>query len=120
MFYFDEIKGKTKKKLINLKTHKGDSLLMLAAYNNSYESAKMLLEKGAKVDEKNDSEPIVNEISEKLDEEIIKEIIDDDKKEIAEEKDAAPKKTTKSTKKSTTKTSTKKTATSKTKKEAKK
>lgn len=27
---------------------------MLAAYNNSYESAKMLLEKGAKVDEKND------------------------------------------------------------------
>ncbi len=25
---------------------------MLAAYNNSYESAKMLLEKGAKVDEK--------------------------------------------------------------------
>ncbi len=39
---------------VNLKTHKGDSLLMLAAYNNSYESAKMLLEKGAKVDEKND------------------------------------------------------------------
>ncbi len=37
---------------VNLKTHKGDSLLMLAAYNNSYESAKMLLEKGAKVDEK--------------------------------------------------------------------
>ncbi|TBR78309.1 ankyrin repeat domain-containing protein [Campylobacter novaezeelandiae] len=39
---------------INLKTHKGDTLLMLAAYNNSYECAKMLLEKGAKVDEKND------------------------------------------------------------------
>ena len=39
---------------VNLKTHKGDSLLMLAAYNNSYESAKMLLEKGAKIDEKND------------------------------------------------------------------
>ncbi|MBZ7964132.1 MULTISPECIES: Cj1386 family hemin-binding protein [Campylobacter] len=39
---------------VNLKTHKGDTLLMLAAYNNSYESAKMLLEKGAKVDEKND------------------------------------------------------------------
>lgn len=30
---------------VNLKTHKGDSLLMLAAYNNSYETAQMLLEK---------------------------------------------------------------------------
>lgn len=39
---------------VNLKTHKGDTLLMLAAYNNSYETAKMLLEKGARVDEKND------------------------------------------------------------------
>ncbi|EFT9698345.1 Cj1386 family hemin-binding protein, partial [Campylobacter coli] len=39
---------------VNLKTHKGDTLLMLAAYNNSYECAKMLLEKGALVDEKND------------------------------------------------------------------
>ena len=39
---------------VNLKTHKGDTLLMLAAYNNSLNTAKMLLEKGAKVDEKND------------------------------------------------------------------
>ena len=39
---------------VNLKTHKGDTLLMLAAYNNSYECAKMLLEKGALIDEKND------------------------------------------------------------------
>ena len=39
---------------VNLKTHRGDTLLMLAAYNNSLETAKMLLEKGAKVDEKND------------------------------------------------------------------
>ncbi|TQR34557.1 ankyrin repeat domain-containing protein [Campylobacter sp. MIT 99-7217] len=39
---------------VNLKTHKGDSLLMLAAYNNSFNTAKMLLENGARVDEKND------------------------------------------------------------------
>lgn len=39
---------------VNLKTHKGDSLLMLAAYNNSLQTAKMLLENGARVDELND------------------------------------------------------------------
>lgn len=38
---------------VNLKNHKGDSLLMLASYNNAYETTKMLLEYGAKVDEKN-------------------------------------------------------------------
>lgn len=39
---------------VNLKNHKGDSLLMLASYHNSYECVKMLLENGARVDEKND------------------------------------------------------------------
>ncbi|KAA6224936.1 MULTISPECIES: ankyrin repeat domain-containing protein [unclassified Campylobacter] len=39
---------------INLKTHKGDTLLMLAAYNNALNVAKMLLQMGANVDEKND------------------------------------------------------------------
>jgi len=39
---------------VNLKTHKGDTLLMLASYHNSLKTAKMLLENGAKVDEKND------------------------------------------------------------------
>ncbi len=39
---------------INLKTHKGDTLLMLAAYNNSLACAKMLLQQGALVDEPND------------------------------------------------------------------
>ncbi|WP_291951632.1 ankyrin repeat domain-containing protein [Campylobacter sp.] len=39
---------------VNLKNHKGDSLLMLASYHNSYECAKFLLENGARVDEKND------------------------------------------------------------------
>ncbi|PSM52567.1 ankyrin domain-containing protein [Campylobacter blaseri] len=39
---------------VNLKNEKGDSLLMLASYNNSYETAKMLISKGALVDEKND------------------------------------------------------------------
>ncbi|TDJ82055.1 ankyrin repeat domain-containing protein [Campylobacter volucris] len=38
----------------NLKNHKGDSLLMLASYHNSYDCAKFLLENGANVDEKND------------------------------------------------------------------
>lgn len=38
---------------INLKTYKGDSLLMLASYNNSLKTTKMLLERGAKVDEIN-------------------------------------------------------------------
>ena len=39
---------------INLKNHKGNTLLMLAAYNGSFNSAKMLLEHGADVDERND------------------------------------------------------------------
>ena len=39
---------------VNLKNHKGDSLLMLASYNGSYETTKMLLERGANVDERND------------------------------------------------------------------
>ncbi|MCX2683275.1 ankyrin repeat domain-containing protein [Campylobacter sp. MIT 21-1685] len=39
---------------VNLKTHKGDTLLMLAAYHNSLKTAAMLLENGARVDEKND------------------------------------------------------------------
>lgn len=39
---------------VNLKTHKGDTLLMLAAYNNALNTASMLLSKGARVDEKND------------------------------------------------------------------
>ena len=38
---------------VNLKTHRGDTLLMLAAYNNSLKTAAMLLQKGARVDEKN-------------------------------------------------------------------
>lgn len=39
---------------VNLANHKGDTLLMLAAYNNSMEVAQMLLERGALVDKKND------------------------------------------------------------------
>ncbi|MBT0823748.1 ankyrin repeat domain-containing protein [Campylobacter lari] len=39
---------------VNLKNHKGDSLLMLASYHNAYECAKFLLENNARVDEKND------------------------------------------------------------------
>ena len=39
---------------VNLKNHKGDSLLMLSSYNGSYETTKMLLERGARVDERND------------------------------------------------------------------
>lgn len=38
----------------NLKTAKGDSLLMLASYHNAIQSAQMLLEMGARVDEVND------------------------------------------------------------------
>ncbi|AII14575.1 ankyrin domain protein [Campylobacter iguaniorum] len=38
----------------NLQNHKGDSLLMLAAYNGSYETTKMLISKGARVDDRND------------------------------------------------------------------
>ena len=39
---------------INLKNHKGNSLLMLASYNGAFECTKMLLEHGANVDERND------------------------------------------------------------------
>lgn len=39
---------------VNLKTHKGDTLLMLASYHDSINCAKMLLQKGAFVDERND------------------------------------------------------------------
>lgn len=39
---------------VNLTNNKGDTLLMLAAYNNSLDVAKMLLQKGAEVDKKND------------------------------------------------------------------
>lgn len=38
----------------NLKTAKGDTLLMLASYHNSLKTASMLLEMGANVDEVND------------------------------------------------------------------
>jgi len=38
---------------VNLCTHKDDSLLMLASYNGNIETAKMLLENGAKIDEVN-------------------------------------------------------------------
>lgn len=38
----------------NLTNEKGDSLLMLASYDGSFETTKMLLEKGAEVDKKND------------------------------------------------------------------
>lgn len=38
----------------NLKTAKGDTLLMLASYHNSLETSSMLLEMGASVDEPND------------------------------------------------------------------
>lgn len=38
----------------NLKTAKGDTLLMLASYHNSLKTSSMLLEMGASVDEPND------------------------------------------------------------------
>lgn len=38
---------------VNLKTHKGDTLLMIASYNGSINTTKMLLERGARVDERN-------------------------------------------------------------------
>ena len=37
---------------VNLANHKGNTLLMLAAYNNSLDVAEMLLQKGAEVDKK--------------------------------------------------------------------
>lgn len=39
---------------VDFKDHRGNTLLMLACYNGSYECAKMLLENGASVDMKND------------------------------------------------------------------
>lgn len=39
---------------VNLANDKGNTLLMLAAYNNSLEVARMLLQKGADVDKRND------------------------------------------------------------------
>lgn len=39
---------------VNLANHKGDTLLMLAAYHNSMNVARMLLERGAEVDKRND------------------------------------------------------------------
>ena len=39
---------------VNLKSAKGDTLLMLASYNNAVNTVKMLLANGAKVDERND------------------------------------------------------------------
>ncbi len=38
----------------NLQDHKGNTLLMLAVYNDHYATAKMLLEHGASVDKRND------------------------------------------------------------------
>ena len=39
---------------VNLSNHNGNTLLMLAAYNNSLEVAEILLKAGADVDKKND------------------------------------------------------------------
>ncbi|WP_170019056.1 ankyrin repeat domain-containing protein [Campylobacter sp. RM16190] len=39
---------------VNLKSSKGDTLLMLASYNNSINTVKMLIANGAQVDERND------------------------------------------------------------------
>lgn len=39
---------------VDFKDHRGNTLLMLASYNGSYECVKMLLENGASVDMKND------------------------------------------------------------------
>lgn len=39
---------------VNLANHKGNTLLMLASYNNSIKCTKLLLENGAEVDKKND------------------------------------------------------------------
>lgn len=39
---------------VNLKDHKGNTLLMLASYNGNFETTKMLLDLGADVDMKND------------------------------------------------------------------
>jgi ankyrin repeat protein len=39
---------------VNLSDEKGNSLLMLASYNEHFESSKMLLEHGAEADRRND------------------------------------------------------------------
>lgn len=39
---------------VNLKSSKGDTLLMLASYNNSLDAVRLLLSRGALVDERND------------------------------------------------------------------
>ena len=39
---------------VNLKSAKGDTLLMLASYNNALNTVNMLLSNGARVDERND------------------------------------------------------------------
>ncbi|BCX80163.1 ankyrin repeat domain-containing protein [Campylobacter sp. 19-13652] len=39
---------------VNLKSHKGDTLLMLASYNDSLSVVRLLLARGATVDERND------------------------------------------------------------------
>ena len=39
---------------VNLKSAKGDTLLMLASYNNALKTVNMLLSNGARVDERND------------------------------------------------------------------
>ena len=39
---------------INLKNHKGNSLLMLASYNGAFKTTQMLLNHGANADERND------------------------------------------------------------------
>ncbi|MDR2081990.1 MAG: ankyrin repeat domain-containing protein [Campylobacteraceae bacterium] len=50
-----ELENMLKAKLpINLKDHKGNSLLMLAAYNGNPETVKMLIDMGADVNLKND------------------------------------------------------------------
>ncbi|MDR2789647.1 MAG: ankyrin repeat domain-containing protein [Campylobacteraceae bacterium] len=50
-----ELEGMLRAKLpVNLKDHKGNSLLMLAAYNGNFETVEMLIEFGADVNLKND------------------------------------------------------------------
>ena len=39
---------------VNLSNHKGNTLLMLASYNNNFEATELLLQRGAEVDKKND------------------------------------------------------------------
>lgn len=39
---------------VNLKNHKGNTLLMLASYNGAFKTTQMLINHGANVDERND------------------------------------------------------------------